>query len=250
MNLACALLRRVSSVRGLGLGSFPTPGLLPFAALLWLGLYVAMVALTFAIDRWGTVDTSVWEQASQPIRWGLLFIGVWVVQTYLATYVAHGITRRSFGERTAGLAVALAALVAALSTLGFVIEGWIYDVKDWSQAIADEHLFDSADDLPQIFGTYFLVFLLWFAVGVLNGVAFYRNDGEWSFISIPVTIVVVAASEAAIDGAYPEVITRVVGFLDDVAAPVGVAVWAACLAAAVAMTWGLLRDVPIKPKGS
>jgi hypothetical protein len=244
-----AALRR-NPLRRLDVGTFPTPGVLPFAALLWLGLFVFMVALTFAISRWGTIESSTWAQASQPLRWGVLFLGVWVVQTYLAPYVAHGVTRRSFGQRTAVFSLLLAGLVAALGTFGFVVEGWIYDRRDWPQEIAGGHLFDDAGDLPTIFANYFLVFLLWCAAGVFNAVAFYRAEGGWGLVSIPLTIVLVAASEAALDGQYPGFVTRVAGFLDDLATPVGVAVWAACLAAITGVTWGLLRDIPIRPKGS
>lgn len=245
-----AVLRHRGRAPRFELGTFPTPGVLPFAALLWLGLFAVVVAGTFAIDRWGEVDTSTWAQASQPIRWGILFLGVWVVQTYLAAYIAHGVTRRSFAQRTAGFAVALAALVAGLSTLGFVVEGWIYDLRDWRQEISDGHLFTDADHLPTIFGTYFLVFVLWCAVGVLNAVAFYRHEGGWGLVTVPVSVVLVMASEASLDGSYPGFVVEVAGFLEDVATPVGVALSVGCLAVVGALTWGLLRDIPLRPKGS
>jgi len=244
-----AVLRRHRFARW-EVGTFPTPGVLPFAALLWLGLFAFIMAVTFAVDRWGEVDTSTWAQASQPIRWGVLFLGVWVVQTYLAAYIAHGVTRRSFAQRTAVFSVALAALVAGLSTLGFVVEGWIYDRRDWDQRISDGHLFTDADHLPTIFGTYLLVFLLWCSVGVLNAVAFYRHDGGWGLVTVPLSVLVVMVSEASLDGSYPGFVVEVAGFLEDIATPVGVALSAAGLVAVAGLTWGLLRDIPVRPKAA
>jgi hypothetical protein len=244
-----AVLRRRGFAR-FELGTFPTPGVLPFAALLWLGLFAFIVAVTFAVDRWGDVETSAWAQASQPIRWGVLFLGVWVVQNYLAAYIAHGVTRRSFAQRTAVFSLSLAALVAALSTLGFVVEGWIYDRRGWDQAISDGHLFADADHLPTIFGTYFLVFLLWCAVGVLNAVAFYRHDGGWGLVTVPVSALVVTVSEASLDGTYPGFVVEVAGFLEDIATPVAVALSAAGIAVVAGLTWALLRDIPVRPRSS
>lgn len=244
MNLA-PLIR---PFRRVGLGTFPTPGVLPFAALLWLALLVVVVGVTFAVDHWGTVDTSGWERANQLIRWGLLFLGAWAVYTYLPAYVAHGVTRRSFAERTAAYVVVLAALVAALSVVGFAVEGVIYDLRDWPHRLSDEHLFDSPDDLAVIFASQLLLFSLWIAVGALNAAAAYRDEGAWILATIPLSAVLLASAEAALDGAFPRIIDRVLGFLDDVPVGVGVATWAACLAVAGAATWALLRDIPIRPK--
>jgi hypothetical protein len=243
-------ISRPARHRRFELGSFPTPGVLPFAVLLWLALFAFMVGLAFAIDRWGTIEHSVWEQGSQPVRWGVLFIGVWIVNTYLAAYVAHGVTRRSFAERTAAFAVLFTLVVAALSALGFLVEGAIYDLRDWPHELSVDHLFDSPDHVPTIFGNYFLLFLVWFAIGVLNAVAFYRNESGWSVVTLPLSVLAAAVAEVGLDGQYPGFVRRAFDGLDDVATPVGLALWATALAAVVALTWHLLRDIPIRPVGS
>ncbi|HEY8544412.1 MAG TPA: hypothetical protein VIL36_05165, partial [Acidimicrobiales bacterium] len=75
-----------------------------------------------------------------------------------------------------------------------------------------------------------------------------REDGGWGIVTVPVSCALVLVAEVSLGGDYPDFVTRVAGFLDDLAAPVGVAVALACTAAAGAFAWGLLRDVPVRPK--
>jgi hypothetical protein len=219
---------------------------LPFLALLWAVFTAAVLVLTIGIDLWGTITRSVWDPAVTVVRWFALGYGLYLVNRMLAVYVAHGRTRREFLRSVAVFLVVAGAMVAALLTLGFAIEGLLYRAMDWPQRVGPGRLFDAPDDYLVIFANYWAMLLVWTAVGLLLAAGFYRSGGaELVVVGLALAIVVVTGFGIGFNG------LPFVGAVVDVADLPLAANLALCLAGllpAAALTWLLVRDIPIRPK--
>ncbi len=222
------------------------------AFLTWIGFTITVLVITFAIAALGEVTQSVWDPASQVPRWFAFFIGLHLAMDIMPLHIAHGQTRRDFARRAFVFLVMFAAATAALVTLGFVIERVIYAVAGWPQTLTELHLYSSATDYPRIYLEQLLVMFAWLAGGALIGAGFYRDSGTGGLM---VGVGLVAAALVgwvlgSVDGWGPSQLLH--RFLDVEMAqlPLLVSVFGALAVAAglLALTWRLVRDIPLKNK--
>jgi hypothetical protein len=219
---------------------------LPFLALLWVVFAAAVLVLTIGIDLRGTITRSVWDPAVTVVRWFALGYGLYLVNRMLPVYVAHGRTRREFLRSVALFLVVAGAMVAALLTLGFALEGLLYRTMDWPQRVAPERLFGAPDDYLVIFASYWAMLGAWTVIGLVLAAGFYRSGGaELLVVGLALAIVVVTGFGIGFNG------LPFVGAVVDVADLSLAGNLALCLAGIVpgaAATWALVRDIPIRPK--
>ena len=97
-----------------------------------------LLVLTFAIDLRATITESVWDPAVSVVRWFALGYGVYLINRLLPLYVAAGRTRREFLGSVALFLAGAGAVLAALLTLGFALEGVLYRAMDWPHRVATE----------------------------------------------------------------------------------------------------------------
>src|SRR5690606_32319633 len=105
--------------------SFPTEmtlGVMAFAALLRLVFLLILTIATLSIDRWSSLEHSIWAQARQLAQWFLLFMGVHVGSELLPQHITHGKTRRDFFIESGIAIILLAAATSVLMLIGWVIE--------------------------------------------------------------------------------------------------------------------------------
>jgi hypothetical protein len=229
--------------------NFPMAGFFWFVGLLWLALFGVDLAITAGIAIWGEIDRSVWEEAGGIVRFFAAGVVGWLVYRYLPVYVAHGVTRREFMKKLTVFTVVLSALLGALAALGFALERLVFSVADWPQELTDEHVFDSATELPTILLAFWLAFLVWTAVGAIIGAAIYRQDDGWGLLALPVCLVLLIPAGFATGTTDLSFLDRL--FVDAVDEPTDslVLVVAACLASAAAglsFAWALIREMPIR----
>ena len=217
---------------------------LPFLLLAYGVFAVAVLVLTFGIDLWGTVSTSVWDSAVSIVRWFAFGYGLYFINRLLPVYVAHGRTRREYLRSVALFVVVAGAVVAALLTLGLALEGVLYRVMDWSHRVEPERLFDSPGQYPLVFLSYWAMLLIWMTIGLLLAAGFYRSGGnELVVIVLALAMVVVTGYGVGFSG------LPFVGAVVDVAEVPLAATVALCLAGLLpgaAATWALVRDIPIR----
>ncbi len=149
------------------------------AFLCWVALVFIVTAITVAMAIWEDegVTSSHWgPSATQMSRWYIVFIGGHLGYSLLPIFVSHGLTRRAFGRQFILLIAAFSAAIAGLVTLGFLIEGAIYQVADWPQTLDDSHFYNSVSDLHFIFLENWMVLGVWASLGAFVGVSFYRDD--------------------------------------------------------------------------
>jgi len=221
---------------------------------LWIPFTLVVAAIYVLVGLYGNLSTSVWEQATQAPRWFAGGLGVYLTAVYLPLYITHGQTRRQFATQMPAFVVVLAALLAALITIGFAVERVVYDLGGWLQALERAHLFDGVDQYPVVLLEFWLVFMVWIAAGALVGAAFYRRPGL-GLLLVPVVLAIVAAAELAVGtaffGPFPEPLLTAAGVGLE-ARPIPVAV-ITCFTLAVVtagLTWLVIRDLPIRSQAA
>lgn len=234
--------------------SFPrkmTEDLIAFSALFWVGFVVVVSGITIGIERWGDVNRSTWDSASQIARWFTLFIGVHVGGNLLPLNIANGRTRRDFSIETALFLLAYAVAGGILMTLGWVIERGLYAIGDWPQRLDNPHLFSSAHDYPRIFIESFFIILAWTAGGVFISAAYYRFESS-GLLTIAPSLVVVGIMQSVLGFDGVPFQSRVAEYFDPSGWPLlaAVLVAIACVAALMAMTWPIVRDIPMRRRSA
>jgi hypothetical protein len=217
---------------------------LPFLLLAWAVFAVAIVVLTVVLDLRVSVDRSVWDPAVTVVRWFALGYGFYLVNRLLPVYVAHGRTRREFLSSVAVFLVGAGAVLAVLLAAGFALEAVLYRIMDLPQRVAPERLFDSPSQYPTIFLNYWAMLVVWTTIGLLLAAGFYRSGGsELLVIALALAMVVVSGYGIGFSG------LPFVGAVVDAADLPLAGSLGLCLAALLpgaAVTWALVRDLPIR----
>ncbi|GIH26728.1 hypothetical protein Aph01nite_50380 [Acrocarpospora phusangensis] len=231
---------------------FPTRLLaahLAFGALLWAGYVVVIALFTVAVAIIGKVTGSIWELAAQLPRIYVLFFGVSLVREYLPMYVAHGQTRRRFAEHAAATIAVFAPCMAALMAVGYLIENGYHALAGWPQGLERPHLFESTGQAGLVFSEYLIEFLAWATAGALIGAGFYRWRGGGLLLTLPagIALVLVAAGATGSELRMPFV-AKLLAFRVDLpdSLPVTYAVGLGVFLAGLALTWPIIRDVPLR----
>ena len=217
---------------------------IPFLLLCWVVFAAAVLVLTFGIDLRATISWSVWDPAVGFVRWFALGYGVYFVNRMLPVYVAHGRTRREFLRSIALFVLVAAAMVAALLTLGLALEAVLYRAMDWPQRVETERLFDSPGQYPLVFASYWAMLVVWMTIGLLLAAGFYRSAGsELVVIAVALAMVVVTGFGIGFNG------LPFIGAVVDLAAVPLAGSFGLCLAGLLpgaALTWALVRDLPMR----
>jgi hypothetical protein len=217
-----------------------------FLLFMWGVFAVLVLAIIVGVAVMGTITRSVWDPAVTVVRWFALGYGAYLIYRLLPVYVANGRTRREFLSSVPLFLVVSAAALAALLTLGFALEAVLYRAMDWPHQVSQENLFTSPDDYPLIFLSYLAMLLVWTTIGLFLGAGFYRSGG-WELVVLALGLVLVVVTGWAVGfSGLPFVgITTEVADLP-LAGTIGLCL--AGLLAGAAMTWALVRDIPIRNK--
>jgi hypothetical protein len=220
---------------------------LPFLALVWVAFVAVVLLITAGIAVRGTITRSVWDPAASVVRWFALGYGLFLVNRLLAVYVAHGKTRREFLRSVAVYVVVAGAAVAALLTLGLALESVLYRAMDWPHQIPDDdRMFDSTTQYPLIFVNYWAMLVIWTTIGLFLAAGFYRSGG-WGLVVLPLALVVVVVTGYGIGFSGLPFVGATVAVADaPLAATLGLCL--AGLLPGAALTWLLVRDIPIRSK--
>lgn len=219
-------------------------------ALIAWGALVAVVAATIAgVATVSTISRSGWEMAAAAPPWFAAFIGGYLTNSVLPLHVAHGQTRRDFAIELVILSVLFTAALAILMAIGFLLETLLYRVMDWPRVLSEDHLFTSTTQVPLIFTEFWLTFLTWFGAGAFVAAAWYRSDGEGLIALVPALIPIAITGTALGDSWGP--VGFVLGrFFEPASPPLALAI-PICIASfllTLAMTWPVVRDIPLRSK--
>jgi hypothetical protein len=217
-----------------------------FTLIVWLVLVAVSAAVTLGIATWGNVDQSVWHYcATQAVRWFALGLGLDAVNTYLRLHIAHGRTRRDFLRQLWPYLGALAALLALLVTVTYPVERGVYALADWRHRLVPP-VTPGTESLFGLFGAFTLLFLLWAVAGVMIAAAFTRN-ALLGVVAVLVGVLIAVPGELLLG------VQGIPLFVDALAeleftplTNTGVGVGA--LVVGCAAIWGIVRDMPVRPR--
>lgn len=208
-----------------------TASLVTFSAIVAAIVFLFAVVVTFVVSAFRGIEISAWNVVmSQIARWYMLFTGVYVLHNLLPIAIAHGRTRREFLAAASGFFVVFALAMAVVGWLGFLLEGGIYGVMDWGT--------DERGSLH----AFFLMFLVWCAVGAFVATAFDRY-GAVGIFSLPVGLALVVATNVRVPGSGN------LPFIRNIPSLLGAGWHLVSLAAflvALAGMWAIARDMPVR----
>jgi len=211
-----------------------------FWAIAITGLAVATVVVAAVA---GTVDVSIVQHARHGGVWFPFSQAIIVVATCLRTYVAAGLTRRTFLRASLAAMVLTGLLYAVVAVVLLVVERGVHSALGWGTALMPGGL--AADDAGA--GVLLTEFGLTFATanvtGLLVGVAYQRGGGWWGTLSLPLTMAPLLGTLFLVGGWGGPVLLE--GPFGAAAPTVAVLVATAALVAAAAAYAALVRTVEI-----
>ncbi|MFS8100667.1 hypothetical protein LFM09_26405 [Lentzea alba] len=210
-----------------------TVSLVSFGAAVAACVFVAVLAATFSFSAFGDIAISWWMLVTVQIaRWFVLFVGVYVIHNVLPIAIAHGRTRREFLGAATGFSAVFALAMTLLTWLGFLIEGSIFSLMDWRSMGHGSVL------------SYFLMFLVWCAVGMFFAAAFDRW-GYVGLLALPVGLAFALVPGITMPGTGDmPLIRNAPELLGDGWHVVSLGAWAVVMA----MTWAIAREIPVRTK--
>ncbi|GAA2895574.1 hypothetical protein GCM10010517_60370 [Streptosporangium fragile] len=227
---------------------FPTRLLvnnLVFAFLVWVAFCVVVALVAAVVALFGSLTQSAWEAAAQLPRWFALFVGVGLVREYLPMYIALGQTRRQFGTQAAVTAALYAPFLAALMTVGYLLESVLYGWADLSQRLGRVHLFTEPTQVPVVFLEHLIEFLAWLVAGGFMAAAFYRWQGG-GILSVPLGVGLILLGGVALGTELSLPFIRRIAFSDPGSLTVTVGIGLGVFLLGLALTWAIIRDVPLR----
>ncbi|MGO4694073.1 hypothetical protein AB4Z50_07305 [Paenibacillus sp. 2TAB26] len=140
----------------------------------------------------------IWESTTISPRLFLLVIGILLTPASLASFVSSGVTRKHFIGGVSLVLVLFSAIFALILTIGYPVEHFIYDKKNWTLELNNPHLFSSSLELGWIFFEYFCLFFAYFGSGWLIGSGFYRFNWKIGVLISVAALLPMMAMEAVL----------------------------------------------------
>jgi hypothetical protein len=224
---------------------------LGLALLVWAGFTVAVGVVTAVISSFTAIEVSAWDHASQVVQWYVLAIGVHVGHSVLPLHITHGQTRREYMRQAMVFVGVFAAGVSALVTVSFVLEAGLYRLADWPQEVQRGQLYGGALELHLVYLQSWLLTTLWCAGGLFIAAAWYR-EASLGGLAIGLAVIFSGISGIAMStdwGPFGGVYERLFGD-DSIGGVLGVGIHIALIVAVLALTWRIVRDIPIKNKAA
>ena len=222
-------------------------GHITFGFVMWAGLVLVTLTIAAGIDWFSDVTSSVWEEASNVVAWYVGGVSGYVAYQVVPVLITHGRTRRDSAIELALFMVFFASVAAVLVAAGFLIEYVVFGIAGWPRDLSGNQMFDSHLDVLLIVVQYWLISIVWAAAGGFVGAALYRyHDNGWLAI-LPASILI------GLIGTFTQAFWGPIGFVVERFLPVEMPSLAlaiptaiACFLVALAMTWPILRDLPIR----
>lgn len=215
------------------------------AAMIWAGFMVTVIGVAVGIDYFSEVSGSVLVNAANFASWYIAFLTGYVMYQNVPMFIAHGRTRRDTAIEAVMFMVIFAVAGALLITAGYLLEYVVYGIAGWPRDMSGSHLFSTHTEVLAIFWEYWLTFLVWAAAGGFAGAAFYRYDGGGWLALIPAGLLVSLAGVNS-GPTFMGFVFRWLPSVEITSVPLFTALATVCFLTGLALTWPIIRDMPIR----
>lgn len=224
-----------------------------FTVAVWLSASLFVFVVTFAVSLFRDIEISGWHQAAGIVQWyAAIVAGVHFGWTLLPLHVTHGQTRREFTTQTAVFIVIFAAVLSLMVAATYIVEAAIYELAGWPQEFDDrDALYDSGLQVHLIVLQHWLTITLWTIGGFFVAASWYRHDvlGVIALI-ISIGIAGVSLSSFSADGGPLGYTYEWITNGRSMNAPVAVVSHLVLIALVSALSWLVVRDLPIRSKSA
>ncbi len=206
----------------------------------------AMVALVS-----GPIKVSGWGEMNTTFSMFAALLGVLLATVRFPQHITHGRTRREFVAHLA-LGVVVVAVVLGVAGAGaFALESVVYRLVGWPHELSSPGgLYTEANQYSLVALESWLTTPTWIAVGAFVGAGFYRSPLLGCAV-LPVGGALVAVVELAATsrGATSSLVDTLGGpfYVGEFPVPMVLACLATFLLA-LALTWAVMRDMPVRSR--
>lgn len=214
----------------------------------WLVMVVAFTSAAVIYHLFnGTLDRSIWDYATQSPKYFSAAIGITLTPALFGVLITHGVTRRMLAVVGSIYLVGAALLTSVLWVVMYQLEREIYAWQDWTQLLANPHMFDRTSQVGLVFTEFFLLILSHEVAGWLIGTTFYRF-GFWKGLAmLPLGLVPAAATELLLVAQWLAPLLTDLGYHRP---PLALAVPGVLLTSALSLyaVYLVLRPMGVKPR--
>ncbi|MCC3764411.1 hypothetical protein K3N28_15195 [Glycomyces sp. TRM65418] len=164
---------------------------------------LAAVLLSFlgplVLSRSSDIDLSTWFYTANVAKWFTAFIGGGFIASLVPTMIAAGLTRRELSVAHGVFGLLWSAAIGVLVIAGLLVERAYYDAMGWAQGVQGDDsviAIGSWGETAAFASVYPLMYLVYFAAGVVVGAASYRWEGTGWLILVPILPVVFSLDNA------------------------------------------------------
>ncbi|MDS1269301.1 hypothetical protein RIF23_03205 [Lipingzhangella sp. LS1_29] len=182
----------------------------------------------------GPLSESGWSSLIQIVLWFLLGLGVYCTTVTMPQLLSHGRTRREFTILYTLALLSVGPATGVLIVGGYWLEGVLYGALEAPHTPAATGFYTAPDQFWAIFVGYTLTVPVWIAVGGLVGAGFYRSH-RCALGVLPVAAALLWTVHIHVLGSEPVSLPQAV--------PAAVAAVVGC----VAVTWLVVRTIPLRP---
>lgn len=216
-------------------------------AILAAGSFVFAMVVVFIVSMFRDIQISAWSVVGSIAPWYVAVMAGWIVYFQIPLFVSHGRTRKAGFREWVLTGVGFAPLGAALMSVGFLLEGFIYDLAGFTTEAESDRLYSGTSDLPEVFLQYLFTFAAWYALGGFIGGSLYRSV-DWGWISIPVSvgIVTLTGSWDHTGGGLFGVLRRIVPGINYGSLWLDFGLSAVAVAIGVGLAWLIVSELPLR----
>lgn len=218
---------------------------------------IAAVLVSFlgplALSRNMAIDLSTWFFTANVGKWFTAFVGGGFVFALVPSTIAAGLTRRELAVAMGVFGAAWSALIGAVVFAAFSAERWYYGAMDWSHGVTMNGVTETIGSWGETLafaGVYPLLYLAYFAAGIVIGAASYRWEGSGWLVLVPILPVLFSLDNALYntEPVGPGWVGYFGRFIEDAGRGFILAAIVVVIAVLAYVGYRILLDIPLRSK--
>ncbi|WP_368901520.1 hypothetical protein [Oceanobacillus oncorhynchi] len=172
----------------------------------------------------------------------MFVLGILTTSSFFYYYMQQGITRKNFFLGTMLSSVLLSiAITIILVVSGFILQfisGW----AGWNIHTQEFNYTSSFSAFLYVFGSLVMLHLIYFLIGWMIGLTFYRSGWRYGLLSIACSILIIAIAGIFIEATHFSFFTNIITVPTFIAMPVSIVL----IVLLLGVNYRLIKDITIK----